>query len=916
MIISHFNRYFEKHGRKTYIALGIIISLMFVVFVTPGDIFGSGGPSGRDSLGKMYGKKLKTKEFAKKMRAADLGAFLVYNRFLSQEASQEALVQETLRRMRALHEAKKRGLAKVDTSEVVAAIHEMPYFTGKDGGFSREAFGQFKTNFLSRSGLTATDFDDIVKENLIIKRLEKQVTEGIKVDAADVNAWLEVYTMQFAEFNQDTTKAAQPSEEDIKQFFATRKAEITWENQRAALVAALSMDELRAAAATADPAVKALIEPTEEEIARQYETMKDRLYKDKTLEEVKTQIAGTLRNRKIADQAKKQANDLAAALNPALAGLEGDARTAKFKEIAEAAKAVVSSTGLFSAGDQMPGMEGRHLVLTNAIRSLNKVGAMTPAVMDGRMYYIACLTDFQPGIQPAELNDEAREKIAEALLTERAMAFYKEKIGIFKDKVPTVKTVWDLADDFTAGLAGNSALSEDERNRQTAEYRDALRELVMPFFKAERRSFRAGTFKTDAFLDKVVLTENDIVDGYEARKDEYQKVEVRVAQIVVNTPAELGAEEKAAKKAKIEEVAAKLRDGATFEDLVKDYSEDEASKAKGGDSGLLDLAKLDADLAAAYSALELNQVSKVIETPTSLVLAKLLEKKPARALAQVREELAPILQREKAAELAYEAAVELSESMLTAWTEALDKDAAADPAAIFNSMTEGNAQLEVSQLDKVVENNYAASGLAREREVMTRVFGAKKEDPFTSPVRGADGSHVACLLEVLPPTLTSPADDPGAMATLKNVYKRHLAMGIAESEAKAAAERINAALKTEPDLAKAAGEIVFKPAKPYSRMKSREMTDFNVRDQESFMAALTKAPLLSVLPPQKTYGGYVLVYLQERVIPDDEDTRKMAENVRSYLQRQKEMEALTKFYNRLETESETELVDGLVRDAG
>jgi len=231
-------------------------------------------------------------------------------------------------------------------------------------------------------------------------------------------------------------------------------------------------------------------------------------------------------------------------------------------------------------------------------------------------------------------------------------------------------------------------------------------------------------------------------------------------------------------------------------------------------------------------------------------------------------------------------------------------------------MTEGNAQLEVSQLDKIVENNYAASGLARERELMTQVFGAKKEDPFTRPVRGSEGSHVACLLEVLPPSLTSPADDPGALATLKNVYKRHLAMGIAESEAKAAAERVNAALKTEPDLAKAAGEIVFKPAKPYSRMKSREMTDFNVRDQESFMTALAKAPLLSVLPPQKTYGGYVLVYLQERVIPEDDDTRKLAENVRGYLQRQKEMEALTEFYKRLEAESKTELVDGLMRDAG
>ena len=86
MIISRFNRYFEKHGRKTYIALGIIISLMFVVFVTPGDMFG--GHRGGNTIGKMYGKKLKTKE-PQKMRAADLGAFALQPLFVP-ESSQEA----------------------------------------------------------------------------------------------------------------------------------------------------------------------------------------------------------------------------------------------------------------------------------------------------------------------------------------------------------------------------------------------------------------------------------------------------------------------------------------------------------------------------------------------------------------------------------------------------------------------------------------------------------------------------------------------------------------------------------------------------------------------------------------------------------------------------------------------------------
>ena len=36
MIISSFNRYFEKHGRKTYIVLGIIISVIFVFAIGGG----------------------------------------------------------------------------------------------------------------------------------------------------------------------------------------------------------------------------------------------------------------------------------------------------------------------------------------------------------------------------------------------------------------------------------------------------------------------------------------------------------------------------------------------------------------------------------------------------------------------------------------------------------------------------------------------------------------------------------------------------------------------------------------------------------------------------------------------------------------------------------------------------------------
>ena len=51
--------------------------------------------------------------------------------------------------MRAIHEAKKRGLAKVTTSEI-RRLFTNALFVDKDGNFSRETFGLFKTNFLAR----------------------------------------------------------------------------------------------------------------------------------------------------------------------------------------------------------------------------------------------------------------------------------------------------------------------------------------------------------------------------------------------------------------------------------------------------------------------------------------------------------------------------------------------------------------------------------------------------------------------------------------------------------------------------------------------------------------------------------------------------------------------------------------------
>ena len=911
MIISRFNRYVEKHGRVTYIVLGIIISLMFVVFVTPGDIFG-GGPGRRSSLGKMYGKTLKTQAMMKKMQQADLASLVRYGRYLSQNGGQDELFADALRRMRALHEAKARGVNKVSKEEIAAAIHDMPFFQDEKG-FSLEAFQNFKNNFLLRSGLTVGDFDEMVKENIIIDRLEKEVIDGIVLEDREVNEWVENYTVSFAEISADEENAAKPSDEEIKAFFATRRSELKVEPRRATLVASVLPTQLLTRAAE-DQALLAALTPTDDEMRKQYDAMKDRIYKDKSFDQAKSQINLQLRNRKAAEKAKAVIDDLAQKMTT-VTTTDAAARSEQFKALATAAGGDVVACSFFSTGTTIPGLPGEHPNLANAIRGLNEVGQVTRALWDSGAHRIALLTAMEPGTMPDELNDDLRDTIIDIVITEKATAFYNEKIAPYADQATTVASAAELARPYELELQNNSALSDDERAALASAHRDMLNEIVRPFFKAEQRSFSAAAFLPEKFIADVVLTDSDLAAGYEKRKDVYQKVEVRFAQIVVKTTDDMDDAAKAAKRARIDDAAKKLAAGTTFADLVAEYSEDESSKAKNGETDLMDVTMLDQDLSGKIAAMDVGQISSVIATDNAFYLVKLLEKRPARSLEDVREELRAELIEEASKSMAFDAAIELSEALVDAWGRAQDKGSKADAEALFAEMTAGNDKLSVISAKQVMNGGYVPQELLNgERALIADVFAVSMDEPFTNAINGNKGAFVACLSDVVAPKLESPLANPALMSNLKSVYRRQVAMDAAKAQAIATADRINAALKNDPDLAKAAGEVVFKPVNtPFSRMNMREMNDFTVRDSMGLLTALGKAELKTVLPPQKTFGGYVLVYLQDRVMPEDEESKSFMENIRGYVLRNKQNTALGEFYERLERESNTQLAEGLQR---
>ena len=909
MIISSFNRYFEKHGRKTYIALGIIISVIFVFSLGGGmDSCGYRTP-GLKSFGKMYGKTLKSKEIMHEMRKTDIGYVLRTGMSLGNHAD-SAMLQMTLQRMRALHKAKELGIDKVSDAELLEAIQSQPFFGGKEN-FSKQRYMDFVENYMARNRMSGGDLDEIIKENLIIERLEAKAVEGVTVADEEINEYIEKYTISQYDYNMDIAKDSTPSEEEIAKFFETRKGELTLDDQKKAVVATITVEDVMA-----NPAMKDQVEAKEEELKDMFEKGKAHLYKDKKYEDVKENIRRQVSRRKASEAARKAIADIAAKAAEKPAGETPEKTVERFQKLATDGGAKVVTTGFFSSGDEIPGLKGHVASLARAIRALNQVGAVTKEVATIGAFNVAVLAEQKPGEMPTAVNDEIRSKIVDKLIGEKALVYFNENIASYKDKVAGLKSIWDLNTKYQEELAAKK-LDEEAMMAEASKYQEFISENVMPFFKEELRSAKIVAFKPATFAGRFEITEAEMKAEYENRKAEFEKKQVRMNQVVVYLDGVADEAAKAAKKGKLTEMLDKLKEGKEFTELVADYSEDTRTKDKGGDTGLINVTTLDDEIAKAVLAMEVNQVSGILEGKNSMMVVKLIEKDMGKTFEDltVQAELKKSIEEEKTKNLAVDAAHAFS----TRFTEACDQNdkAGAGKKALVEVFEDvvaaGVPDAEIVDLPSSMKTA-SIPGFGRETDLMEVLFSRTPENPCTYMVVGQNASYVACLKDVKPSYLVIPsAEDPDSFNRLKNLYRKETAMAAIKKTADEKAAAINKELAAGAALDKAAGDIVFKPVKDaFDFMGVQNNRELHAKDRMALLKTLHKGKVGTVLEPVKTYTGYELVYLDKRELNDDEDAKRLAEQVKLSLENRKKSRKLMEYYEQLEAESNTQLVEGLV----
>jgi peptidyl-prolyl cis-trans isomerase D len=190
----------------------------------------------------------------------------------------------------------------------------------------------------------------------------------------------------------------------------------------------------------------------------------------------------------------------------------------------------------------------------------------------------------------------------------------------------------------------------------------------------EKRSARYALLDPTKLAPTISVTDDDLKAYYNEHIDEY-KVENRVhaEHILFKTIGKTDAEI-AEIRQRAEDVQKKAKSGANFEDLAKKYSEDDATKPKGGDLGWIVEGQTVPEFQQAAFTLPKGSISDLVKTQYGFHIIKVLDHETARtkSLDEVRSTIGPAVLYAKVGAKASEEANQLAAAIRQSNHQSLD----------------------------------------------------------------------------------------------------------------------------------------------------------------------------------------------------------------------------------------------------
>jgi peptidyl-prolyl cis-trans isomerase D len=472
------------------------------------------------------------------------------------------------------------------------------------------------------------------------------------------------------------------------------------------------------------------------------------------------------------------------------------------------------------------------------------------------------------------IKDEIRLKKLQALIAGEATVTDGEVRDAFNKQNTKVKFDYAVLkkDDILKSLHPTEPELQAyyDRNKQT--YVNSI---------PEKRQLKYVVLDNARMLAQTQVTQQDLESYYDQHREEFRVPEqVNVRHILIKTPA-AGPDGKVdpkavdETKAKAEDVLKQVKTGGNFADLAKKYSDDPGSAKEGGSLGWINHnSQLVPEFMKAAFSLPKGGTSDLVKSSYGFHIIHVDDKQDAhlKSIAEVKDQIEPIIKQQKAAQAAQKEADELLSQTRSG---GLEKAAAAKG-------------LQVISTDFVTSHD-TLPGIGSDQQFMNAAFGQQANAP-PDLAQLHSGFAIYQVTAVKPPSTPTFAEIRGRV---ENEFKNERAAQLLSQKTREMADRA----KADHDLKKAAKEAGA----------TVKTSDFVAPDgQVPDIGSMTgPAAVAFTLKPGEISGpidngntGAVLSVVDKQA-PTDQDFAAKKDQIREQLLQQKQGEAFGLFASNL-----------------
>ncbi len=220
MLITKFNKLIAN--KFVWIGFTFLIVVAFVAWdmAVPEE---DRDPAARQAAGHLFGEPVSPDEFRSAYVHTHMGLTLAMGQPLRMTEELDAeLTRMAWKRLASLKHARQLGIRTSDR-EVVEAIRAFPDFHDQ-GQFNPDIYRAFLHQYLGQLGFGPTQFEEHVRQELVLQQLQRMVSESVLITPAEIqraiHSFGDEFTVQYATIDEDVLgEGLEISEEEARAFY-------------------------------------------------------------------------------------------------------------------------------------------------------------------------------------------------------------------------------------------------------------------------------------------------------------------------------------------------------------------------------------------------------------------------------------------------------------------------------------------------------------------------------------------------------------------------------------------------------------------------------------------------------------------------------------------------------------------------